>query len=112
MRANGKHAMGRFAVDFEVANNEDIVRARNGDLDPAKVRRTTISGVVDPGATRLVLPLAVVKELGLPIKKKKSGFAMPRDGGRCVPRPSRLRSRCKDATTFSARPSNRGARPP
>src|SRR3974390_853051 len=71
MKANGTHAMGRCAVDMEVANNEDIVRARNGDLDPAKVRLMTISGVVDPGAARLVHPLAVVKELGLPIKKKK-----------------------------------------
>ena len=30
-----------------------------------------IKGVVDSGASRLVLPLAVVKELGLPIKKSK-----------------------------------------
>ena len=31
----------------------------------------TVRGVVDSGATRLVLPQAVAKKLGLPIKKKK-----------------------------------------
>ena len=71
MKQNGKQPMGRFSVEFEVANNEDLVRARNGDIDSAKVRRKVIRGVVDRGATRLVLPASVVKELGLPTKKKK-----------------------------------------
>jgi predicted aspartyl protease len=35
------------------------------------VRRKTLRGVVDSGATRLVLPQAVAKELGLPVKKSK-----------------------------------------
>src|SRR5437762_1809234 len=49
--------MGRFSVEFEIANNQDINDALKGRLDPAKVRRMTIRGVVDSGATRLVLPL-------------------------------------------------------
>ncbi len=54
MKQNGKQPMGRFSVEFEIANNDDLVRARNGDIDPAKVRRKTILGVVDPGhATRV-----------------------------------------------------------
>ncbi len=69
---NGKTAMGRFAVEIEVLNNEDVVRAKNGDLDPAKVRRKRIQGVVDSGASRLVLPATIVTELGLPIKKQKT----------------------------------------
>ena len=72
MKANGKLAMGRFFVEIEIANNEDLVRAKSGDIDPAKVRRKTIKGLVDPGATRLVLPADVVKELGLPLKKTKT----------------------------------------
>lgn len=71
MRNNGKHAMGRITIEFEIANNEDLVAARRGYLDPSKVRRKIISGLVDPGATRMVLPQAVAKELGLPIKGKK-----------------------------------------
>jgi clan AA aspartic protease len=58
--------MGRFAIEFKVANNNDIVAAQLGVLAPEKVRRLTIRGVVDSGATRLVLPQAVVKKLGLP----------------------------------------------
>jgi predicted aspartyl protease len=63
--------MGRFSVEFEIANNEDLVEAKHGHLDPAKVRRMTIHGVVDSGAALLVLPGAVAKELGLPLKEKK-----------------------------------------
>ena len=63
--------MGRFSVDIEIANNEDLVEVRRGHLDAAKVRRMTVRGVVDSGATRLVLPQAVARELGLPIKKTK-----------------------------------------
>jgi predicted aspartyl protease len=62
--------VGRFAIQFEVANQGDIVKARDGLLQPDKVRRLTISGVVDSGATRLVLPEKVVKQLGLPYRGK------------------------------------------
>jgi len=62
--------VGRFAVQFDVANHVDVLYAQQGLLDPDKVRRLTISGVVDSGVTRLVLPEKVAKELGLPIKGK------------------------------------------
>ena len=71
MKNNGTNTMGRITIEVEIANNEDLIRARNGDLDPSKVRRLKIQGLVDSGATRMVLPLAAVKELGLPLKKKK-----------------------------------------
>jgi predicted aspartyl protease len=57
--------VGRFAIDFDVANFADIANAREGRLQPEKVRRQTISGVVDCGAVLLVLPPSVVKQLGL-----------------------------------------------
>src|SRR5260370_18741313 len=66
-----RRPMGRFAVEFEIANNQDLHLAQSGKLEPGKVRRKTIRGTVDPGATLVVLPLSVVKELGLPIKKTK-----------------------------------------
>jgi len=71
MRTNGTHKMGRITVDFEIANNEDLVEVRRGHLDPGDVRRVKIQGLVDSGATRLVLPQSVAKQLGLPIKRKK-----------------------------------------
>ena len=64
--------MGRFFVDVEVSNYADLVMARNGSLDPSKVRRKTIRGVIDSGASRMVLPESLVKELGLPVRKSKT----------------------------------------
>jgi predicted aspartyl protease len=59
--------MSRFYVTFEVANNDDLAAARLGHLAPEKVRRVTIQGLVDSGASRLVLPKKVVDQLGLPV---------------------------------------------
>ena len=70
MRTVGGNGVARFSVDFEIANNEDLVRAKDGTLPRNKVRRQTISGVVDCGAAMLVLPEAVVKQLGLPLGDK------------------------------------------
>jgi len=62
--------VGRFSVEFEVANYGDIALAQRGLLPEDQVRRQTISGVVDPGAAKLVLPQALVKQLGLPVGDK------------------------------------------
>jgi predicted aspartyl protease len=70
MKVKGANGVGRFAVEFEVANHGDVVKAREGLLEPEKVRRMTITGTVDSGATRLVLPEKVVKQLGLLFKGK------------------------------------------
>jgi len=66
-RVAGANGVGRVAIEFEVANHEDVVMARRGMLSPDKVRRLTLTGVVDSGATKLVLPAKVVKQLGLPV---------------------------------------------
>jgi predicted aspartyl protease len=67
MRAEGANGVGRFSVELEVANNDDLALVRRGLLRPDQVRRETIQGVVDSGATKLVLPQALVKRLGLPL---------------------------------------------
>ena len=64
MRTRGTK-VGRFSIEFEVANNDDVADARRGLIDPAQVRRLRIKGLVDSGATRLVLPQSVVRRLGL-----------------------------------------------
>jgi predicted aspartyl protease len=71
MNTKGNHHMGRIPVDVEISNNRDVENSLSGHLDAAKVRRKTIRAIVDSGATRLVLPLSLVKELGLPLKKNK-----------------------------------------
>ena len=65
----GKKEMSRFSVSFEVANYDDMVAARQGHLDPSKIRRLIITGLVDSGASRLVLPKGVVEQLGLPVSE-------------------------------------------
>jgi len=70
MRTKGANGVGRFSVDFEIANNDDLALVRRGDLPADQVRRQIISGVVNPGAAMLVLPQAVVKQLGLPLGGK------------------------------------------
>src|SRR5438309_11832805 len=76
MHVLGDQKVGRFAVEFDVANFADVANAREGKLEPDQVRRATISGVVDPGATLVVLPLSVVKQLGLRSSEKvRVGYA-------------------------------------
>src|SRR5438874_1263683 len=65
---NRSQSMGRFSVEFEIANYEDVVQAKKGQLDVDKIRRMRLKGVVDTGATRLVLPSTAVTSLGLPEK--------------------------------------------
>jgi predicted aspartyl protease len=70
MRAKGANSVGKFSVEFEVANYGDLDMARRGHMAPDQVRRQRIPGVVDTGAVKLVLPAAVVKHLGLPLGDK------------------------------------------
>ena len=62
---NEEKAMGRFSVEVELANDADIMQAEIGVLALEMVRRMRIRGVVDSGATRLVIPETVAQQLGL-----------------------------------------------
>src|SRR5260370_31073457 len=66
MKNKGENGVGRISVEFEVANCSDMIKVEEGSLSPDKVRRQRITGIVDSGATKLVLPQAVAKQLGLP----------------------------------------------
>jgi predicted aspartyl protease len=59
--------MGRFSVEFVIANYRDVVRSATGEpvLD-SKAKRMVVSGVVDSRAARLVLPKSVADQLQLP----------------------------------------------
>lgn len=57
--------MGRFSVEVELANHEDLYRERAGLITAKEVRRVRARGVVDSGATRLVIPASVAQHLGL-----------------------------------------------
>jgi predicted aspartyl protease len=58
--------MGRISVELKLANDRDILRAEDGILRPEEIRQSTVGGVVDTGATRLVIPSTVAEQLGLP----------------------------------------------
>jgi predicted aspartyl protease len=57
--------MGRFSVEFVVANDRDVMQAAPGTPIPAGVKHLVLSGVVDSGAARLVLPQSATDELRL-----------------------------------------------
>src|SRR5947209_4348588 len=68
-RPGGKQ-VGRFHVEFEVANNYDVERAERDELPARQIRRATIEGIVDSGAASLVLPQKIGEELGLRVTGK------------------------------------------
>jgi predicted aspartyl protease len=70
MVATRGKTMGRFKVEIELANNKDVVAVELGVLTSEKVRRVKIIGVVDSGASGLVLPTSVAKQLGLAVTGK------------------------------------------
>ncbi len=57
--------MGRVAAEIELANNVDRMMAELGMLAPDKVRRIKLTGIIDTGTTRMVLPTSAVSQLGL-----------------------------------------------
>lgn len=69
MRQAGS-AMSRFSVEMMLSNNQDVQLAARGKLPKDEVPRTRIRGVVDSGATNLVLPKLVADQLGLPAAGK------------------------------------------
>ncbi|MEX0614188.1 MAG: hypothetical protein WD738_12735 [Pirellulales bacterium] len=65
MRTIGECGMGRVTVQVAIANYRDMILAEEGKLPTNEIRRTSVSGIVDSGAARLVLPPQVVQDLGL-----------------------------------------------
>jgi predicted aspartyl protease len=70
MAATREKKVGRFKVEVELANNDDMASVRRGHLSADKIRRVKVLGVVDSGASRLVLPTALAKQLGLLVTGK------------------------------------------
>jgi clan AA aspartic protease len=62
--------MGRVMVRARLTNYDDVVRQQLGSIAGDQVRSVEMDGLVDTGATMLVLPDAVVRELGLTIARE------------------------------------------
>ena len=68
--------MGRSKIDVKLANKFDVEKAKAKEIPKDQVRQLTIEGTVDNGASYLVLPAKVAKELGLPkVGKTKFRYA-------------------------------------
>jgi len=59
--------MGRFSVEFAIANFRDVARLAPGVPVYGNVKHLVVSGVVDSGAARLVLPKHVADQLQLTV---------------------------------------------
>ena len=59
--------MGRVPIQVNLANYRDVILAEHGDLPAENVRRLTVAGIADSGASGLVIPKSVAKELGVPV---------------------------------------------
>jgi predicted aspartyl protease len=62
-----KPKMGRVIVDIILANNRDVVILSDCGNVLDRVKHIVVSGVVDSGAAKLVLPQRVVDELQLKV---------------------------------------------
>jgi predicted aspartyl protease len=62
-----KTRMGRVFVDIVLANNRDVVILGGCENVLDHVKHVVVSGVVDSGAAKLVLPQRVVDELQLKV---------------------------------------------
>jgi predicted aspartyl protease len=85
MIRRGERDMGRVAVEVELTNAEDLVRVKDGTLAPDQVRRLRLAGMVDTGASYLVLPAQAAEQLGVPTAGKAAvRYADHRKGSRTV----------------------------
>ena len=60
-----KAEMGRVTADLVIANNRDVLALGNVVKVIERVKHVVVTGIVDSGAMRLVLPQRIVDELGL-----------------------------------------------
>jgi clan AA aspartic protease len=58
--------MGKVMAKIKLTNLGDQSNARRGLLQPDQVRTLEMEGLVDTGATTLVIPMEVAEALGLP----------------------------------------------
>jgi clan AA aspartic protease len=57
--------MGMVMTKLTLWNNTDLDKVAEGTLRPEDVRTAELNALVDTGATQLVLPIDVVRRLGL-----------------------------------------------
>lgn len=62
--------MGKVETKVILTNYDDVVAAKRGLIQPEEVRKLEAVGLLDTGATRLILPQDIVDKLGLETSRK------------------------------------------
>ncbi|MBI4594813.1 MAG: retroviral-like aspartic protease family protein [Candidatus Tectomicrobia bacterium] len=62
--------MGKVETKVLLTNHDDLVAAKLGVIKPEEVRKVEAVGLVDTGATRLILPQDIVDKLGLEVSRR------------------------------------------
>ncbi|MEM8604472.1 MAG: aspartyl protease family protein, partial [Cyanobacteria bacterium P01_H01_bin.121] len=57
--------MGLVYANIELLSGEDLLAVRRGRLDESRVKRTTVTAMVDSGATMLAIPAFIKTQLDL-----------------------------------------------
>ncbi|MDR1654384.1 MAG: aspartyl protease family protein [Treponema sp.] len=65
--------MGEVHTEITLVNTEDTMKARNGLIREAEIRRLTVNALVDTGAWTLVINEETREKLGLRITRTDSG---------------------------------------
>jgi clan AA aspartic protease len=64
--------VGKVMAKIKLTNLVDNANARRGLLEPSQIRTLEMEGLVDTGATTLVIPVEVAEALGLPEVGRRS----------------------------------------
>lgn len=94
--------MGRVTAQLLLQNAIDAWMAEQGQIPPEQVRAVEVEGLVDTGATALVIPKAIADQLGVPeVRRTTVRYADNRTAERSVVGPIRL-TVCNRTEIFSA----------
>jgi len=70
MEKTEEKEMGKVIVKAKLTNDYDWIRSQVGELSVDQIRTIDVEGLIDTGATMLVLPGDVVQQLGVPIVRQ------------------------------------------
>ncbi len=94
--------MGRVTARIVLQNYDDWRAAQQGQLAPEQIRTVKAEGLVDIGATMLVIPKAVADQLGVPeVRRTTVRYADDRRVERQVIGPIRV-TLCDRLSNFDA----------
>lgn len=94
--------MGRVVAKLKLENALDFWLAQQGQIAPEQVRTVEANGLVDTGATMLVIPKAIADQLGVPeVRRATVRYADQRVAEKPVVGPIRL-TVCNRTALFEA----------